>query len=71
MARMTSCMLTNSIISIDRAIDLKDAGQAPDFRCIECIEPVRPHRAGGNAAAHFEHLDRNAACSLSHRARNA
>ena len=71
MATMTSSTLGDAIVSIERAIDLKDSGQSPDFRCIECKEPVRPHRAGGHAAAHFEHLDRNPACSLSHRARDA
>jgi len=36
-------------------------------RCVECHEPVKAHRQGksGKPAAHFEHFDRNSACSLS------
>jgi hypothetical protein len=41
----------------------------PDFRCIECNQPVRPHRSGGHASAHFEHMERNPDCSQSHVAR--
>lgn len=71
MATMTSCLLNGAHVDINAAIDMKDSGQSPDFRCNECREPVRPHRSGGHAAAHFEHLERNAACSQSHVARNA
>jgi hypothetical protein len=71
MATMTSCLLGNTHISVETAIDMKDAGQDGDFRCTECKEPVRPHRSGGHAAAHFEHLERNAACSQSHVPRDA
>jgi hypothetical protein len=41
---------------------------ASRFVCIECGKSVRPHKEGGNAAAHFEHLNRNADCPLSHKA---
>lgn len=35
-------------------------------RCIECLEPVRVHKASSNGmAAHVEHLRRNPACPLS------
>jgi hypothetical protein len=71
MATMTSCLLNEAHIDIDTAIDMKGGGQDPDFRCTECKEPVRPHRSGGHAAAHFEHLERNAACSQSHVERSA
>lgn len=70
MATMTSCTLNGKSINIDAAIDMKDsAGPSPDFRCNECNKPVRPHRSGGHASAHFEHLERNPNCSQSHVAR--
>lgn len=71
MATMTSCVLNGTQIDVDSAIDMKDSGQTPDFRCTECREPVRPHKSGGHAAAHFEHLERNPACSQSHVARQS
>jgi hypothetical protein len=37
----------------------------PDWRCVECGRPVRPHRGSPYGAAHFEHLKRNPNCSLS------
>lgn len=71
MATMTTCILNGRTISVEEAINIKDTGSiaAPDFRCTECNQPVRPHRSGGHAAAHFEHLERNPACSQSHVAR--
>jgi hypothetical protein len=71
MAKMTTCILSGRLTNIDSAIDLKDSAPAiqQDFRCTECNQPVRPHRAGGHAAAHFEHLERNPDCSNSHFAR--
>ena len=71
MGKMTSCLLNGAHISIETAIDMKDAGQISDFRCTECNEPVRAHRSGGHAAAHFEHLERNSTCSQSHVPRSA
>ncbi len=38
----------------------------PKYSCIECGKPVRPHKAGPNNQAHFEHLERNKRCSKSH-----
>jgi 5-methylcytosine-specific restriction protein A len=58
------------VITIDEAVSIKDENQSlkPDaFICTECGQPVRPHRSGGPASAHFEHLSRNAECSLSHK----
>ena len=69
MPTMTSCTLNGQEIDIDAAIDMRDAGNHPDFRCNECRQPVRPQRAGGHTAAHFEHLERNSDCSQSHVAR--
>lgn len=71
MAKMTTCILNNQPLDIDQAIDIKDSGRipSPNFRCTECGQSVRPHKAGGNASAHFEHIERNPDCSLSHRIR--
>lgn len=70
MATMTSANLNGQSISIDEAVDLRDNSPVrPDFRCRECDQPVRAHKSGGHAAAHFEHLERNANCTLSHVAR--
>ena len=71
MATMTTCTLDGRTIGIEDAISIKDGRSiaAPDFRCTECSQPVRPHRSGGHAAAHFEHLERNPDCSQSHVAR--
>lgn len=68
MPAMTECILNGRTIDVLEAIDIRDTEgrAASDFRCTECKEPVRPHRAGGNAAAHFEHLERNPDCSQSH-----
>lgn len=74
MPTMTTCSLNNQVIDVDAAIDMKDTADRqrlgrPDFRCIECNQPVRPHRSGGHASAHFEHMERNPDCSQSHVAR--
>lgn len=75
MPKATTCLLNNETIGIEDALRLRDeakrVGQPrPDFRCVDCQKAVRPHRDGGHAAAHFEHLERNAACLLSDRARD-
>lgn len=71
MATMKTCTLNGKPIDIDEAIDLRerDRSTAHGFRCTECNQAVRPHKAGGHAAAHFEHLERNPNCSQSHVAR--
>lgn len=68
MVTMTQCILGERLIVVDEAIDIKDSGPivAPDFRCTECNQPVRPHRSGGHVAAHFEHMERNPDCTQSH-----
>jgi hypothetical protein len=54
MPTMTSCTLNGQLIDIDTAIEMKDsASSALSFHCNECDQLVRPHRAGGHAAAHF------------------
>jgi hypothetical protein len=74
MPKATTCLLNNETIGIEDALNLRDeakrGGQRLDFRCVSCRKCVRPHRDGGQAAAHFEYLERNAACPLSDPARD-
>lgn len=71
MPKATACVLNKKIIGVDEALELRDAAKRKsDFKCVDCGKAVRPHRAGGNGAAHFEHLERNPVCPLSHRIRN-
>ena len=70
MPRSTTCLLDGKEISVKKALSLKEDTTRKkelnlDFKCIQCEMPVRPHREGGNAAAHFEHLERNPNCPLS------
>jgi hypothetical protein len=70
MARATSCKLNGKEIDVSEALDLRDQTRAkrlrdPDFRCIECGKPVRPHNEGSQGGAHIEHHARNERCSLS------
>ena len=70
MPKATSCLLNSNTIGVEEALHLRDdakrVGQTqPDFQCVDCRKAVRPHRDGGDGAAHFEHLERNPACPLS------
>lgn len=70
MARANECNFTEKVISVENALEIRDATTAGKrkllgFECMECGQPVRPHKAGGRAAAHFEHLSRNPQCNLS------
>lgn len=70
MPRAVVCDVDGVEVSVETAIGLRNQAHAigepvPDFRCIACAAAVRPHRAGGGAAAHFEHLERNPLCHLS------
>lgn len=61
-------MLNGEVLDVANALRAKNRytrSMKPDFRCVECGKPVRPHSAGGHGDAHFEHLERNPACSLS------
>lgn len=76
MPTATECLYLNEQIDVERALLVKESARGehqagPMLRCIECGRAVRPHRSGGHAPAHFEHLQRNPGCSLSHRLRNA
>ena len=66
MATSTTCNLDGLEISIEKALDLKETGVDLSFLCLECGQQVRPHAGGGHTKAHFEHIQRNANCSLSH-----
>src|SRR5437762_5437251 len=64
--KMTTCEVQSGtgwkIISISEALERAERSG----RCVECNMPVRAHRKANNGmAAHFEHLARNASCSLS------
>ena len=63
-----TCTLNGENITVGEALEMRgeDRRVDIDFRCGNCGERVRPHSAGGHMAAHFEHLDRNANCPLSH-----
>lgn len=65
-----NCRYMDRVITVDEAVSIKDGIQnlqTDAFKCIECNQPVRPHKSGGNASAHFEHQRRNEECSLSHK----
>ena len=75
MPTATECIYNNERIDIVHALEVKESVrggrlETAEFNCIECAERVRPHRGGGHMAAHFEHLQRNPNCSLSHRIRH-
>lgn len=78
MVRATDCFYKERIIDVDLALlvrsqweSLGEASLKPDFRCVECLGRVWPHRAGGkNNPAHFEHRGNSSAeCSRRHRSR--
>ncbi len=66
MPMSTTCVVAEKKMTVEEALALKEK----NGRCIECGQPVLPHRASkdGSQAAHFEHRERNRNCSLSHRA---
>jgi hypothetical protein len=69
MSMATKCRLHSGEIDVGRAIEVRDRrGSAPypEFRCIECGQLVRPHKAGTTGqGAHFEHRIANPNCNLS------
>lgn len=70
MPKMVTAVSGGKDVSIDDALTARDHARQrkvaePQYVCGECGQPVRPHAAGGAGAAHFEHLERNKACSLS------
>jgi hypothetical protein len=74
MPKMTNCNLNGKSVTVNEALRLRDDARSgkianPNFVCDECHQPVRPHKTGGHASAHFEHLERNPQCSQSDVAR--
>ena len=72
MPTMTTCIMNGNTIDIQEALTLRDQADnrgvdREEYFCIECNQPVRAHNDGGDTGAHFEHLARNAACTLSHK----
>lgn len=73
MPKATRCLHDGRECGVAEALRLRDAARRqrqdpPTFTCVDCGEPVRPHKEGRNGqAAHFEHHDRNKGCDLSHR----
>ena len=74
MAKATTCRSGTGEIDVAEALrrreGLQPGNPSLDFVCVECGHPVRPHRAGGAGAAHFEHLSRNPQCERSDPARS-
>lgn len=58
------CIYENRRIPVESALALRE-NEIREFFCIECGEQVRPHKAGANSKAHFEHLERSKSCSYS------
>jgi hypothetical protein len=49
-------------MTVDEVLETKQQGTV----CIECKKPVQAHQLATNGmAAHFEHREKNASCSLS------
>ena len=72
MPKMITGLSAGKKVDIETALKLREQAKKnkslmPKYSCIECGQPVRPHQAGNNNPAHFEHLKRNKRCSMSHR----
>lgn len=70
-----TCSYNGKLVDIEEALRIKkQLGKmlpARAFVCVECSKPVKPHRGGAGNSPHFEHIDRNSRCSLSHKIKNA
>ena len=67
MPKMTTGLYHEKPIEINQALELRDEAKraktsAPQFYCVECGEWIRAHKAGENAAAHFEYFTKTAHC---------
>ena len=70
MPKMITANSDSKTVPIETALQRRDAAKKnrtipPKYSCVECSKPVRPHKAGPNNQAHFEHLKRNKNCSMS------
>ena len=66
MPTSVTCLWNSSEIGIEQAIEIRDSGDSPLFLCVHCGERVKAHSGGGHTSAHFEHVQRNPQCPLSH-----
>ncbi|PPK71663.1 HNH endonuclease [Methylobacter tundripaludum] len=66
MPTSVTCLWNGSAIGIAEAIEIRDRGDSPLFLCVHCGERVKAHSGGGHTSAHFEHVQRNPECPLSH-----
>ncbi|MBL9140054.1 MAG: HNH endonuclease [Verrucomicrobiales bacterium] len=66
MATSKNCLYKGFEIDVAQALHIRKAGRGPVFLCLECKSPVKVHKAGGRTVGHFEHLQRNDSCRLSH-----
>lgn len=69
MAIATQCKFFGHLITIEKALAIKDATPADKrstlhFECTKCGNAVRPYKAGDRCAAHFVHLSRNLQCQF-------
>ena len=69
MALAHQCIFFGHVITIEKALAIRDATPAAQrrslgFECLKCRKPVRPHNAGDKCAAHFVHVVRNPECQF-------
>jgi len=69
MVKADTCNYNGRKISVKEALTIKQQDNTAVFTCIKCGKRVKPHRAGSNCAAHFEHYKRNENCPWSHHLR--
>ena len=66
MPTSVTCLWNGQEIGIAEALEIRSGQKSPLFLCVNCGEMVEAHSAGGRQGAHFEHIDRNPECPLSH-----
>lgn len=73
MPRSVVCNYEGDRLGIEEALEIRhrsSSGTLLRFTCVQCGKPLRAHKAGTTGqAAHFEHFERNPACSFSAKAR--
>jgi len=67
MSLAKQCKFFGHIITVEKALAIKDAAQPKErkalaFECLKCGKAVRPHNSGDRCVAHFVHLSRNPEC---------
>jgi competence CoiA-like predicted nuclease len=70
MPKSITARFGSRVVTVQEALEIrgteKRTKSQAEFFCEECDKPVRPHKAGGDFAEHFEHLAHNPQCSRSH-----